>query len=244
MEKFNVRLLVSQGGSLEGEIFENTRFGLPLTLFWKVSIPLEDFTIRTYQVCNPTIELGAFILPYQSVSDFRFRSDTLRSWKDLPGKTFDFSGSTVDNIGSAYYNVIHHELQDHNCSLLANVADEAYDNVIEIHKMEFGKLDGNRICAKLQLQMHFDAFNVHKPPFATEIYGEIFDFEVELNLHPVRLLHTEKEMNSISEAISLAEHAINIEDYEPKAIKQQAFRSLTERVDRTVYSFEPKCNDE
>jgi hypothetical protein len=82
---------------------------------------------------------------------------------------------------------------------------------------------------------------MYTPPFCKDIFGEVFDFEVELALCAVNLLYSGRDVNGISEAVALARRAINIEDYEPKSKKQEVFISLTQREARIFYTFELKC---
>ena len=242
MEIFNHKKLKYRNATLHGELFENSSIDLPLTLFWKISILLDDFQIGNFTIHNPEIELGSFTLPHTSKGqDIDRRVKVLKSWKQIPNSTFDFSKSFIDNIGSIYYNIKIKELgNDWNTNAIDTEATEFFDNIIDIHRIEFGEFTQNRINCKLTIKIHFDGFNMNEPPFGKEFYCDIFDIEVELEIGKVNLLNSTPPVKNILEALTISEKALQVNDYEIQSENKQIFVSLTEHKERMHYFFKPK----
>jgi hypothetical protein len=242
MEIFNPHKLNSRNSKLYGELFENISLDLPLTLRWKISMHLDDFQIGNFTIHNPEIELGSFTLPYISISQkFDKTKRIIKSWKELPNCTFDFSNSFIDNIGSIYYNIQINELDNEWKNNVFEIEPtEFFDNAVEIHQIEFGELNQNKIRARLTIQIHFNSFNMQEPPFGKEFYCNIFDIEVELEIKEVKLLDTSIPVRNILEAQTISEKALQLNDYVAECEKKQVFVSLTEQKDRMHFTFEPK----
>jgi hypothetical protein len=92
-----VTSIVLQPGAatLSAHVFENPSIGLPLTLFYRIAIPLEPFTWDGEEH-RTTIALDFISFP-------------VASWRDLPGREFTFPVNPTDGYidGSVYLGQVH-----------------------------------------------------------------------------------------------------------------------------------------
>ncbi len=209
MNKFNPDILIPKVGFIKGELFNNPRFDLPVSLFWKISITLEDFILENYPIYDSQLEFGNFTLPHVPIiPKFNSEISILKSWKALPNQTFDFTNSFTDNIGSIYYYIKNKDVSDYWKGTVSHDEKELYDNIIDIHKIEFGNIIGNQIKLKIWMRIDFDAFNIHEPPFRKDWYSDVFKIETNLEIKEVNLLSTSIEVKNENDATELAKKGI------------------------------------
>lgn len=240
MNRFDPNILIPKSGFIKGELFDNPRFDLPITLFWKISIPLEDFILGDIPIYDSQLEFGRFTLPHVSVvPKFDAKINTLKSWKSLPNQTFGFTNSFVDNIGSIYYYIKNKDVGDYFKGTIYDEQKEFYDNCIDIHKIEFGGITKNQIKLKIWIRIEFDAFNMHDPPFRKDWYSDVFKIETNIEIKEINLLSTSVEVKDEVDAINLAKKGLEINDYNLKSEIKQIFTSINESENKTFYSFFP-----
>ncbi|HEX4960354.1 MAG TPA: hypothetical protein VF173_05920 [Thermoanaerobaculia bacterium] len=75
-------LLKPRRSSLDAHLFDNPHIGLPLTLFYRIEIPLEPFTFQG-ETQETSVRMDFIRLPVQS-------------WRQLPGREFRFPVNPED----------------------------------------------------------------------------------------------------------------------------------------------------
>lgn len=239
MRLFDHKILLPLHSTLHGELFQNERFNLPLTLFWKINISLKGFTLGNYPIVDPVIELGSFTLPHTSfVPDgFSPLEPVLTTWRQLPFSKFDFRLSHVDNIGILFYYINHKHIYD---NLYDGEAMEFFDNIIDIEEITFGEIVGNCIATKVKMKIDFDGFNMHDPPFRKDWYSNTFEMNLNIEIKDVLLnLGGISNVTTLEQVQTLCEKSLNISDYKLKSAPMIAFKSLTESYEYTEFKFEP-----